>query len=74
MPLYWSELIYKDNISTFQDVVNQLLWLNSHIIYNKTVSYAPSLIQQGTMLIADILNVDLKIATLTQFNAKFNLQ
>ena len=36
--------------------------------------YAPSLIQQGTMPIADILNADLEIPTLTQFNAEFNLK
>ena len=63
-----------DSISTFQDEVNQLLWLNSHIKYNKTVLHAPSLIQEGKMLIADIINADLKIPTLTQFNAKFNLE
>ena len=40
----------------------------SKIKYNKTVLYAPSFIQQGTMLIADILNADLKIPTLTQCN------
>ena len=40
MLLYWSELIYKDKISTFQDVVNQLLWLSSHVKYNKAVLYA----------------------------------
>ena len=43
--LYWSELIYKDNLLTFQDVVNQPLWLNSHIKYNKTVLFGPKLIQ-----------------------------
>ena len=32
----------------------------------------PGLIQQGTMLIADIAIADLKIPTLTQLNAKFN--
>ena len=26
MLLYWSEITYKDKISTFQDVVNQPLW------------------------------------------------
>ena len=34
----------------------------------------PSLIQQGTMLIAGILKADLKIPILTQFNDKFNLE
>ena len=58
MLLYWSELSCKDKISTFQDVVNQLLWLNSHVKYNKAVLYVPSLIQQGIMLIADIHNAD----------------
>ena len=29
MLLYWSEQIYKDNISTFQDVVTQLLWFKA---------------------------------------------
>ena len=74
MLLYWSELIYKDKISTFQDVVNQLLWLNSHVKYNKAVLYAPSLLQQGIMLIADILTADHKLPTLTQLNVKFNLE
>ena len=60
MLLYWSKLTYKDNISTFQDVVNHLLRLSSYIEYNKTVSYAQSHIQQGTMLLADILNLTLK--------------
>ena len=73
MLLYWSELIYKDKISTFQDVVNQPLWLNSHVKYNKAVLYAPSLVQQGIMLIADILTTDHKLPTLTQLNAKSNL-
>ena len=36
--------------------------------------HTPSHIQQGTMLIADILNGDLKIPTLTEFNARFNLE
>ena len=36
--------------------------------------YAPSLFQQGTMLVKDILNADLKIPTLTQLNAKLNLE
>ena len=36
--------------------------LNSHIKYNKTVLYAPYF----------ILNADLKVPTITQFNAKFN--
>ena len=72
--LYWSELIYKDNISTFHDVVNQPLWLNFHIRYNKTVLHASSLTQQGTLLIEDILSADLKIPILAQFNAKFNLE
>ena len=73
MLLYWSELIYKDKISTFQDVVNQPIWLNSHVKYNKSVLHAPSLVQQGIMLIADILTTDHKLPTLTQLNAKFNL-
>ena len=67
-------LVCKDNISTFQDAVHQLLWLNSHIKYNKTVLYALSPIQQGTMMIAVILNADLKIPTLNHFHAKFNLE
>ena len=71
--LYWSELIYKDKTSTFQDVINWLLWLNSHVKYNKAVLYAPSLIQQGIMLIADILTTDHDLCTLTQLNIKFNL-
>ena len=74
MLLYWSELIYKNKISTFQDVVNQPLWLNSHVKYNKAVLYAPSLGQQEIMLIADILTTDHKLPTLTQHNAKFNLE
>ena len=48
MFLYWSELIYNNN-STFKDEVNQPLWLNSHIKYNKTLLYSPSHIQQGTI-------------------------
>ena len=59
MFLHWLELIYTDNISLFQDIVNQPLWFNSQIKYNKTLLCDPSLIQQGTMLIADILNADL---------------
>ena len=45
-------------------------------IYTKITKmlYAPSLIQQGIMLIADILTADLKITTLTQFSTKFNLK
>ena len=43
MLLHWSTLIFKDNISTLQDVVNQLLWINCHTKYNKTVLYPPSL-------------------------------
>ena len=74
MLLYWSELIYKDKISTFQDVVNQPLWLNCHVKYMKVVLYAPSLVQQGIMLIADILTADHKLLTLTQLNVKFNLE
>ena len=74
MLLYWSELVYIGNISIFQDVVNQLLWLNSHIKYNKTVLYALSFIQQSTMLIKDILNADLNIPTPIQFNATFSLE
>ena len=35
--------------------------------------YASGLIQQGTMMITDLLNADLKIPTFTQFNAKLNL-
>ena len=35
--------------------------------------YAPSLVQQGIMLIADILTTDHKLPTLTQLNTKFNL-
>ena len=73
MLLYWSELIYKDKISTFQGVVDQPLWLNSHVKYNKVVSYAPSLVHQGIMLIAYILTTDHTLPTLTQQNAKFNL-
>ena len=73
MFLYWSELIYKDKISTFLDVVNQLLWLNSHVKYNKALLYSLSLAQQGIMLNADILTTDHKLPTLTQLNAKFNL-
>ena len=65
MLLYWSEL--------FQDVVNQPLWLNSHVKYNKAVLYAQSLVQQGIMLIGDILTTDHKLPTLAQLNAKFNL-
>ena len=72
MLLYWSELIYKDKISTFQDVVNQPLWSNSHVKYNKAVLYVPSLAQQAIMLIADILTADHKLPTLTQLNAMFN--
>ena len=45
-----------------------------HSKYNKTVLYAPNLNQQGTMLIANILNTDLKVPTLTQFNARFDLE
>ena len=63
--LYWSELIYKDKISTLQDVVNQPLWLNSHVKYNKDVLYVPSLVQQGIMLSAYILTADHKLPTLT---------
>ena len=59
MLLYWSEIIHKDNIPTFQDVVNQLPRLNSHNKYTKTVLYTQVLIQQATMLIADILNANL---------------
>ena len=36
--------------------------------------YAPSHVQQGVMLIADILTADHKLPTLTQLNAKFNLE
>ena len=72
MLLYWSELIYKDKISTFQDVVNQPLWFNSHVKYYKAVLYVPSLAQQAIMLIADILTADHKLPTLTQLNAMFN--
>ena len=73
MLVYWLELIYRDKISTFQDVVNQLLWLNSHVKYNKAVLYPPSFVQQGIMLFADILTTDHKLPTLTQLNAKCNL-
>ena len=68
------QLIYRDKISTFQDVVNQLLWLNSHVQYNKTLLYAPSLTQQGIMLIVDILAADHKLPTLTELNVKFSLE
>ena len=61
-------------ISTFQDIVDQLLWLNSHIKYNKDVLYGPSLVQQGLMLISDILTADHKLPTLAQPNVKFNLE
>ena len=74
MLLYWSELTYKDKIPTFLDVVNQALQLNSHVKYNKAVLYAPSLVQQGIMLIADILIADHKLPTLTQLNVKFNFE
>ena len=74
MLLYWSELIYWNNISTLQDVVSQPICLNSRIKYNKDVLYAPRCIQHGTMLTADILIADLKIPTLTQFNVKCNLK
>ena len=74
MLLYWSELIYKNKISTFQDVVNQLLWLNSHVKYNKAVLYAPCFVQQGIMLIANILPAEYKLPTLTQLNVKFNVE
>ena len=73
MLLYRSELIYKDKISTFQDVANQPIWLNSHVKYNKAVLYAPSLVEQGIMLISDIITTDHKLTTLTQLNVKFNL-
>ena len=36
--------------------------------------YAPSHIQQDTILIADIPNIDIKIPTLTPFNAKSNVE
>ena len=68
MFLYWSELTYKDKICTFQDVINQPPWLNFHVRYNKVVLYTPSLVQQGIMLIADILTADHKLPTLTQLN------
>ena len=73
MLLYWSELIYKDKISTFQDVIYQLLWLNSHVKYKKAVSYAPSLVQQGIMPIVNILTTDHKLPILTQLNVNFNM-
>ena len=71
MLLYWSELIYKERMSTFQDVVNQPLWLNSHAKYNKAVLYTPSLVQQGIMLTTDILTTNHKLSTLSQLNVKF---
>ena len=64
--LYWSELKSKDNISTFQDVVNLSQCFNSHAKYNKTVLYAPSLVQQGTVLIADIPNADMFKMSISQ--------
>ena len=73
MLLYWSELIYKDKISTFQDVVNQLLWLNPHVKYAKAGLYTTSLVQQDIMLIADVLTTDHKLLTLNQLSVKFNV-
>ena len=66
--------MYKDKISTFIDVVNQPLWLNSHVKYNKAVLYAPSLTHKEMMLIADIRTADHKLPILTQLNVKFNLE
>ena len=71
---YWAELNFTNTVSTFEDVANQPIWLNSNITFHKKLLYSDSLISKKLIYVSDILNSDLKLLTLNQFNDKFALQ
>ena len=71
---YWAELNFTNTVSTFEDVANQPVWLNSNIKCHKKLLYSDSLISKKLVYVSDILNSDLKLLTLDQFNEKFALQ
>ena len=71
---YWAELNFTNTVSTFEDVANQPIWLNSNIKCHKKLLYSDSLISKKLIYVSDILNSDLKLLTLDQFNDKFALQ
>ena len=71
---YLAEINFTDTVSTFQDVANQPIWLNSNIKCHKKLLYSDSPISKKLVYVSDILNSDLKLLTLNQFNDKIALQ
>ena len=67
-------LNFTNTVSTFKDVANQPIWLNSNIKCHKKLLYSDSLISKKLEYVSDILNSDLKLLTLDQFNDKFAFQ
>ena len=43
---YWTEMNFTNNVSTFEDVANQLIWLNSKHKISKILLYSDSFISK----------------------------
>ena len=71
---YSAELNFTNTVSTFEDVANQPIWVNSNIKCHKKILYSDSLLSKKIVYVSDILNSDLKLLTLDQFNDIFALQ
>jgi len=70
----WCKLNYREDITNWADIVNQSLWLNSHILVNNKPLWNAYWYEKGIRWLGDLLNENTgHLLTHTEFDNKFQV-